>query len=239
LDDTGNLSVPTPGTTSLPNNRISYLKMALAERGRLGFEVNSKLLAHRFDMIAEPLSAFFLANVIKGTKQTIMSTWRDHIGDREVIWSANVGLPVEYVDSDVARKFQEVLAVAWGWAEEEVPSGRLSDIEGAYSQATTCRDARMSYCQTYPEIAAAVLSFATSRHSKPGIYVYFDIGGGTVDGVAFNLVRSAGEVRINFYSGHVASLGADWIAEDVCRRLRKTDHRSCDVEFAKRILLTG
>lgn len=239
LNDDGNLAVPDPGTTSLPNNRIAYLKMALAERGQLGLNVDRNLLPHHSDEIAEPLSAFFLANVIQSAKRAITLAWHDHIGDREVIWSANVGLPVEYVDSDVAPKFQEVLAVAWGWAEGTAPTGRVSDIERAYSRATTRYDARNSYCQTYPEIAAAVLSFATSRNSKPGIYVYFDIGGGTVDGVAFNLVRSGGEVRINFYSGEVASLGADWVAEDVCRRLRETYHGSWNVELAKRILLTG
>lgn len=239
LDDVGNLWIPAAGNTSLPKNRITYLKMALAERGQLGVDVDPTLQVHVSDKIAEPLSAFFLAKVIHGAKQRIVSAWSDHIGDREVIWSANVGLPVEYVDSEVTPKFQEVLAVAWGWADGGAPEGPLSDIEEAYSRAATQQDASMSFCQTYPEIAAAVLSFATSRNSKPGVYVYFDVGGGTVDGVTFNLLRSFGEIRINFYSGHVASLGADWIVEDVCRRLRETGDGSFDAEMVKRKLLRG
>ncbi|WP_132527801.1 hypothetical protein [Rhizobium sp. BK376] len=58
-----------------------------------------------------------------------------------------------------------------------------------------------------PEIAAAVQSFVMSREAVPGIYVYFDVGGGTVDGVAFNYLNSRGERRINFYSGKVEPLG--------------------------------
>jgi hypothetical protein len=239
LDDAGNLSVPAPGTASAQSNRIAYLKMALAERGQLDVDIESDLMAHASEDIARPLSAFFLANVIQRAKKRIISAWNDHIGEREVIWSANVGLPVEYVDSDVAPKFQEVLAVAWEWAEGKIPTGDIPDIEEAYYQASAQKDAKLSYCQTYPEIAAAVLSFATNRSSKPGIFVYFDIGGGTIDGVAFNLIRSAGEIRINFYSGHVASLGADWIAEEACRRQRKAGCVNCDVQLVKRILLTG
>jgi hypothetical protein len=62
-----------------------------------------------------------------------------------------------------------------------------------------------------PEIAAAVQSFVMSREAVPGIYVYFDIGGGTIDGVAFNYLNYGGERRINFYSGKVEPLGVSAI----------------------------
>ena len=71
---------------------------------------------------------------------------------------------------------------------------------------------RLSECQAYPEIAAAVLSFATSRSAAEGVYIYFDVGGGTLDGVVFALKRRQGEVEINFYSGEVAALGVEWLA---------------------------
>jgi len=53
-------------------------------------------------------------------------------------------------------------------------------------------------CHAIPEIAAAVQSFISSRDAQPGVYVYFDIGGGTVDGVAFNYVNRDGEKTLNF-----------------------------------------
>jgi len=56
-----------------------------------------------------------------------------------------------------------------------------------------------------------VQSFVMSREAVPGIYVYFDIGGGTVDGVAFRYVNFNGERRINFYSGKVAPIGVSAI----------------------------
>jgi hypothetical protein len=58
-----------------------------------------------------------------------------------------------------------------------------------------------------PEIAAAIQSFVMSRDAVPGIYVYFDVGGGTLDGVAFDFLNDNGARHINFYSGKVAPLG--------------------------------
>jgi hypothetical protein len=54
-----------------------------------------------------------------------------------------------------------------------------------------------------------------SREAVPGIYVYFDIGGGTVDGVAFNYLNYGGERRINFYSGKVEPLGVSAIGSAI------------------------
>jgi hypothetical protein len=51
-----------------------------------------------------------------------------------------------------------------------------------------------------------------SREALPGNYVCFDIGGGTIDGVAFNFANYSGERRINFYSGKVAPLGMSALA---------------------------
>lgn len=233
----GRLSVPEPGTEEPEGGYVGYLKMALADRGQLGIHVDRVLLKEPPEALVEPLSAFFLAKVIERAKQWVLSEWREHIGRRDVIWSANVGLPVEYVDSDIAPRFQQVLAVAWAWAEENLTPASASDLTERYAQTSAKLLPDMSYCQTYPEIAAAVLSFGTSRSAAPGIYVYFDVGGGTVDGVIFNLLRPAGGVRINFYAGQVEPLGVDWIAEEICRRGRDRGGRGADLAITKVELL--
>ena len=238
VDGDGTLSIPEPGMIEAPEHCITYLKMALANRGQLGLNVDPELLGEHSIQIAKPLSAFYLAIVMVRVKKWVKLAWSDHIGDRKVVWSANVGLPVKHVDSEVVNRFQEVIAVAWEWSETDVPTGSLSVIAGAFVQASARRNPNISHCQTNPEIAAAVLSFAASRSAMPGIYVYFDIGGGTVDGVIFNLLRSAGDVRINFYSGHVEALGVDWIAEDVCKRLHAYEDQKNDPKSVKRLLLT-
>ncbi len=63
------------------------------------------------------------------------------------------------------------------------------------------------------EIAAAVQSFIGNRESREGVYVYFDIGAGTLDGVSFRYKRDDGIPRVLFYAGSVKTLGVSYLAE--------------------------
>ncbi|WP_170578457.1 hypothetical protein [Ruegeria arenilitoris] len=239
VDIVGEVTAACPGETTSSDSSIAQLKMALAGLGALGFGDELDFPSLNNGDVARAVSAFFLATTIERAKKWVLNVWKDHVGARSAAWSGNVGLPVEYVDSQVAPRFQEVIAVAWHWAETKLPKGNLEDLVRAYNNCEALDAPAMSYCQTYPEIAAAVMSFANSRAATPGIYVYFDIGGGTVDGVIFNLRRHQGEVHIDFYSGHVQSLGVDWIVEDVVERLLSAGQPTSDPEKIKSILMSA
>ncbi len=239
IDDAGTVMAALPGEETTSRNSIAHLKMALADRGALSVDPSLSLPVNADDSVARAISAFFLASTIKLAKAWVASAWKDHIGNRSVEWSGNVGLPVEYIDSNVRPVFQEVIAVAWNWAETGIPQGTIADLIRDYDACEALNSPEMSFCQTYPEIAAAVMSFANSRSSAPGIYVYFDIGGGTVDGVVFNLRRPLGEVHIDFYSGHVQSLGVDWVVDKVAQNLSRDGHQNCNKALLKTELMTG
>ena len=131
----------------------------------------------------------------------------ERLKNRTAVWSANVGVPVEHFDSGVLKRFKEVLGVAWLWVKDErIPAAIQTALE-EYSAMADRLDTEVTDFHAIPEIAAAVQSFVMSREAVPGIYVYFDIGGGTIDGVAFNYLNYNGERRINFYSGKVEPLG--------------------------------
>jgi hypothetical protein len=129
---------------------------------------------------------------------------------------------VEHCDSDVIKVFDEVLGVSWLWLKQGAIPETVNEAVAAYARSVPALAEQTTDFHVVPEIAAAVHSFVMSRESVPGIYVYFDIGGGTVDGVAFNLVNFFGERRINFYSGKVEPLGisvfasavGEWPADD-------------------------
>ena len=233
----GVASVPAPGRTPDENRAIQRPKMALAARTELELGPS---IEGRFDqtpVLISALAAFYLSSVIGRAKSWIEEHWRLHIGSREITWSANVGLPVAICDSPTAPVFQEVMSVAWQWAEQGFGGGTIPELVDAYEKCDARANPKMSPCQIYPEIAAAVLSFATSRSVVPGIYIYFDIGGGTLDGVAFNVRRQSGDVLIDFYSGNVESLGIDAIADEVSRRLAKEGEFEASRSKIKRILL--
>ena len=108
-----------------------------------------------------------------------------------------------------------MFSVAWDWATDESIPSDVKSAAASYKEKVRNLDHDRSDCHAVPEIAAAIQSFVTSREALPGIYVYFDIGGGTVDGVTFKYLNWNGERRINFYSGKVAPLGVVAIASRV------------------------
>ena len=208
VDPSGNLSLGELGTGN-DVTIVRYLKMRLA-----GLSADGPLpVFDGVDLndtgVIRALSSWFLATVISRARDWIHIHETERFIGRKPQWSANVGLPVEHYDSQTIGVFQTALAVAWDWAtHDDVPS-RLDELLAKYRETAPSVDPATTDCHAIPEMAAAVQSFITSREAAPGIYVYFDIGGGTVDGVAFYYMNRDGERRVNFYSGKVAALGVE------------------------------
>lgn len=153
------------------------------------------------------LSAWFLAKVLKEAQEYVTRTELERLRNRRVMWSANVGVPVEHYDSPVLTIFERVLGVAWRWAMLGPVPETVPVLLHAFREAEQASQSSISDFHAVPEIAAAVQSFVISRQAVPDFYVYFDIGGGTVDGVAFKFLNSDGERRVHFYSGKVSPIG--------------------------------
>lgn len=201
-DDAGRLTSPIT---------VTYLKMRLA-----GTPIGDILpVCHGLDLnetkCVRALSAWFLASVISRSQDWIRTHQSDRLKNRNPVWSANVGVPVEHYDSDALEIFEEVLGVAWRWIEAPSIPATVQEAVSEYELAAASLASGTRDFHAIPEIAAAVQSFVMSREAVPGVYVYFDIGGGTVDGVAFRYLNFTGERRINFYSGKVAPIGVSAI----------------------------
>jgi hypothetical protein len=192
--------------------RISYLKMRLA-----GVPIGDSLptisgVELASDEATRALASWFLAKVLVRSREWITVNASDRLKNRTVVWSANVGVPVEHYDSPVIETFRQVLGVAWLWVADDSLPIDITDAVSAYKHCVVRLKQEIADFHAIPEIAAAVQSFVMSREAVPGIYVYFDIGGGTVDGVAFKFLNSNGERRVNFYSGKVSPLGISALA---------------------------
>jgi len=194
---------------------IPYLKMRLADSTIgdklpevLGIDLNT-------EESVSALSSWFLASVITRSQRWLLKAESDRFRNRVPVWSANVGVPVEHCDSPALEQFTKVLGVAWLWVKEEAVPSNIGELIELY-QATEARlDETVSDFHAIPEIAAAVQSFIISREAVPGIYVYFDIGGGTVDGVAFRFLNDDGDRKIDFYSGKVDPIGISVLANNL------------------------
>ena len=88
------------GDAELSAVRIDYLKMRLAS---LDLPVGSWPSPDGVDLSSQPtvaaLSSWYLASVIGRCQEWISQHEADRFAGREVVWSANVGVPVEYYDS--------------------------------------------------------------------------------------------------------------------------------------------
>lgn len=188
---------------------IKYLKMRLA-----GVPIDDKLPTIQGIDLAQnntcrALSAWFLANVLKESCLYLQKAEANRLRNRRIFWSANIGVPVEHYDSPALSVFEEVLAVAWRWNIKGILPEQLEQITRLYEEEKKIINPDDTDFHAVPEIAAAVHSFVISRSAVPGFYVFFDIGGGTVDGVAFKYRNDDGSRYIDFYSGRVESIGLE------------------------------
>lgn len=211
----GSLSLATQLASEPTSTIVRYLKMRLA-----GVPMQQPLPAiHGIDLNQNKavcaLSSWFLASVISKSQDWVLSHEVDRSVGRKLQWSANVGVPVEHFDSPTIDLFRKVLGVAWAWTEDQNIPSDLDELLKRYEVTSDDIDVDRADFHAIPEIAAAVQSFLTSCSARPEIYVYFDIGGGTVDGVAFDYVNRDGERVVNFYSGKVEPIGLAAIANEI------------------------
>ena len=165
IDKNGVISLPTFGTPEdYKNNevgKISYLKMALVKQEFLDISnVFDEELIKGIKSSINALASFYLAHLIELAKQWVIEHWARDIGKNEVIFSSNIGVPVEYMDNSVMKnEFANVFAVAWEWSDASRVSTRLQDIEENYKLLLKKVKVEKSYCQPVPEIKAAIDSF--------------------------------------------------------------------------------
>ncbi|RWE54184.1 hypothetical protein [Mesorhizobium sp.] len=181
------------------------------------------------------LASWFLARVLSRSQEWIRKHERDRLKNRIPVWSANIGVPVEHYDSVAIDTFRRVLGTSWIWVANARLPKTVGEAVSAYRRDVDRLEGEVSDFHAVPEIAAAVQSFVMSREAVAGIYVYFDIGGGTVDGVAFKFLNHHGERRVNFYSGKVSPLGISALAS----ALGSGSPRDIDEKKLKRLISNG
>jgi hypothetical protein len=222
IENDGRVRLPHPGDQDTSGGEIRFLKMALADLTTIKTIGLSPDLLSLVRENVEPLATLFLSHLIGLAKDWVADHWEKHVGHQEVFWSANVGVPVAYYDSAIKEKFSRVMAVAWSWHEQRILPKSIEEARRFFDEDLVRICTEDSRCQPVPEIGAAVLSFASSRAARPGVYIYFDVGGGTLDGVAFKLDRDDGTPKVDFYSGDVEPLGVMAVAESLERKYVKT-----------------
>jgi hypothetical protein len=173
----------------------------------------------------ENICAFFLCQVIKRSKEWIYLDSADLLKGVEVDWSATVGVPVEYCDSPALARFHRVLCLAWHLSTRNISRVTLSALDQYLNKLRADFNTSEMPCFTLPELAAAVYSYTFSREARRGTYIFFDIGGGTMEGAAFRFYSGDGKPKIDFLSGLVEPVGVNALAKRVAGKSNKLERK--------------
>lgn len=228
-------SIWLPGDTpkEAAPKRILHLKMALAEatcselgdswvqefRRQTGASNDEKTAA-----VVENLTAYFLARAISKARDFIRQhtpNFGEVQGDR---LSANMAIPIAHEEEiAVEAAFQRCLRKAW--LLKDAPRFQdltYSAIESILEQQHERLHADLG-CYIYPEVSANVQSYIKSRAGTDGLYLFVDIGAGTVDLSAFvYYTEQSNEKPISYLAAGVLPLGASQI--EMRASARATQH---------------
>ena len=160
------------------------------------------------------LAALFLSNVIRLSKIHLLTAKADEFRNRDIEWSATVGVPVLLFDSPALAVFEDAFETAWLMAEDS--NSPSLDLPSCWEQFLTCRNMRRErfHNRVYAiepcsELCAAMVALVGHPTAQEGIYLFFDIGGGTLDGVSFRYFRRDGLPRIVLFEGRIGALGIE------------------------------
>lgn len=160
--------------------------------------------------------AAYLAYAIRYIRGWMLTRHAEVFMGRELIWSVNVGLPAEKVDSaDLVCNYRRAAAAALLLADSGLP------ITTESCRSTINRDDVRDLAKTdetllargisvVPEVAAEVAGWARSTKRQDGLYAMIDIGAATLDICTFRLNRNeVGDNRYNIFTAEVRPFGVE------------------------------
>lgn len=202
---------------------VDYLKMRVAALDDSGLVVpgwqRTDQGAVRDEAELEALTVFYLARVIARCRKRTSEVQREWFLNRSPRWSTSLGIPAAHSQSAIDARFERLVRRAEAWARCGVsPEMRVEEVREAVGALPAGNGAGgVDVC---PEIAAAVEAFVRSRAAVDGVYLYFDVGAGTLDGNSFRLYRPPGQRRqVNIYSTYVVPLGVAALADTLASTL--------------------
>lgn len=188
---------------SSPEAGRRYLVPTVLAEGRDGALVlpdgqgNGATLSRlKVDLMSDPnnpdvqaRAAAYIALLVRRSESWFHSSQRSTVGDRELRWHWNLGIPsAGYDDEGIRKGFLRTLEAARKLAGSEGPL-LLKDARRVLD-ACSDPDSRLA---VIPEVVAEVVGYARSASRIPGLHVVVDVGASTLDVCGFVLGDYQGE----------------------------------------------
>jgi hypothetical protein len=228
--DSKNGTVHTTRTSSSSDlYELSYLKMRLKDPSAPEFGPHPRILSYLPRGSEHALAAFYLSTVIRQARAFIETREVARLKGRETRWQINLSIPAQYQDDGVAEVFRLVGEVALLWSGE-------SNSAQPPSVSTLCerfkadapKVAAKKRVEVFAEIVAALFQFIQRPDTPEGVHGFLDIGGGTLDGCVFRLIREKSGPRVNVLAAKVEPLGTVAVSKKALAGLYQNLDRSIE-----------
>jgi hypothetical protein len=157
------------------------------------------------------LGAAYIGEALRHARDWLLSEKRDLLGEAELSWELNIGLPAKsHDDRTVSDAFRRAAHAGWALSHRNGPTYLGVAIE-AVRAVTAKPDALEGFAtiNLVPEVAAEVVGYARSAQKREGPHLMVDIGATTVDICLFQLSEEEEGYSYAFYATDVRTdLGA-------------------------------
>ncbi|NCC04694.1 MAG: hypothetical protein EOM37_11785 [Proteobacteria bacterium] len=203
------------------DQQLNYLKLAL-EGSANGtnkdildkYEKRAQTVGFETNEFAFLATVFFLAKSISEIVNHIKFKTKDYGKNDYDMIAINMCIPVYCANEKIIKsKFSEALNCAWELSNHLHQRDKISiqDLEKLTNKARYSCAKSEEYCYLYPEVSANMHGFVRSRVSKPGTYLFSDIGAGTVDQCIFIFDKTDKIDKVAYISAKVFPLGSSMI----------------------------
>jgi hypothetical protein len=188
------------------------------------------------DARAIDLAAAYLALILRHIHNWFDIEIRQGIGQAEVVWSMNVGIPARDFDAEKIRTaFYTAACAGWHLAQEDGPINvrRAVDVvNAARKEGFLPKGIEIAFINIVPEVAAGVTTYVRSPGSQDGTHLFVDVGATTLDSSVFLLGRGQDGYRYTFLDADVDNQGgalrlhkhrADQLAQLALARFEASD----------------
>jgi hypothetical protein len=212
------ISTPLGGLETHSHVKLAFLKMALYATVR-GKRTDPWLLdiaqhwpedtEEELQLKVEALVVFYLGTLLRSCLNELKK-WRPDIGEHPGdLLSVNMAVPVAHAqDEHVEEAFSRCLNFAWLLAK--TPFESKMSIHDCMSAIRECKsNDDQDTCYIYPEVSANVQSFIKSPSGFPGLFLFVDVGAGTVDASTFIYhPHETNPKPISYFAADVMPLGS-------------------------------
>lgn len=222
--------------THYPENGLYHLKSALVlsangqmDNPLLGQYRNAVRLkkSNQFPIFIQSCAIYFLAGVLGKIRNEVRDRFPGFGVRHDDYMAVNLAVPIEDAQKPaINRLYQRMLCESWQLSDQLSghPNIHLKELISLRKEVQENKNHALDEsCYIYPEVSANVQGFVRSRVSSPGIYLFSDTGGGTVDQSIFIFSRRDHKENLTYLAGRVLPFGSSWIERRAAEQCGKTD----------------